>query len=146
MATTQWARRCRMQNQFRHTNKTFDFFSFGTMCHICVHAKNQSKLGVVSRQKNQHRSFELPRFPVTVEGEYKYVLHPKHCGLILLTRINFFKETTMTANSIRRARRMRVSYSRDVQQQTASVSNIVVNLAAVVVDILQQQLQRAMTN
>ena len=52
----------------------------------------------------------------------------------------------MTANSIRRARRLRVLYSRDIQQQTASVSNIVVNSAVVVVDILEQQLRRTKAN
>ena len=31
-----------IQNKFRHTCSTFDFFSFGTMCRICVHAKRIS--------------------------------------------------------------------------------------------------------
>ena len=28
-----------IQNKFRHTSNTFDFFSFETMCRICVHAR-----------------------------------------------------------------------------------------------------------
>jgi hypothetical protein len=32
-----------IQNKFIDTNNTFTFFSFGTMCCICVHAMNQSQ-------------------------------------------------------------------------------------------------------
>ena len=52
---------------------------------------------------------------------------------------------TATSTSTRMARRRRASYSFAVQQQ--SVANIVLNSAAVVVDVLkQQEFQRTLTN
>ena len=42
----------RIQNKFRHTSNTFNFFSFGTMCCICAHAKNQSEFNFPTVQSD----------------------------------------------------------------------------------------------